>query len=39
LVASAVLGFVVGHMQVVSAGDVGVAAQLLLGPQNLEIGL
>ena len=40
LAASAVLGFVLGFVQVRSAADTDVAAQLLLGPTSLqEIGL
>ena len=40
LAASAVLGFIVGFVQVQGAADTGIAARLLRGPQSLlEIGL
>lgn len=40
LAASALLGFVLGYMQAMSASDAGVASGLLLGPQSLqEFGL
>lgn len=40
LAASALLGFVLGYMQALSASDAGIASGLLLGPQSLqEFGL